>query len=49
MTIMAVRSPRMELYVDEQLVKAEDEASRIAATLDRLSHGMHRMVVKATE
>ncbi len=40
---------RMELYVDEQLVKAEDEASRIAATLDRLSHGMHRMVVKATD
>ena len=40
---------RMELYVDEQLVKAEDEASRIAATLDSLSHGMHRMVVKATD
>ncbi len=40
---------RIELYVDEQLVKAEDEANRVAATLEGISHGMHRMVVKATD
>lgn len=40
---------RIELYVDEQLVKAEDDANRLTATLEGISHGMHRMVVKATD
>ena len=40
---------RIELYMDEQLVKVEGEANRIAVTLEGVSRGMHHLMVKAID
>ena len=39
----------LELYLDEQLVRKVSRANRIAASLTGVTHGKHRIVVKATD
>jgi hypothetical protein len=40
---------KMELYMDKQLIKKENNARQIHATLRGISHGMHHITVKATD
>ena len=40
---------KIELYLDKQLVKKENNANQIVTTLRGVSHGIHHIIVKATE
>ena len=40
---------KIELYLDKQLVKKENNANQIVTKLRGVSHGMHHIIVKATD
>ncbi len=40
---------KIELYLDKQLIKKENNANQIITKLRGISHGMHHIIVKATD